>query len=594
MEKEMEEIKYRIKKIRDEKEFDSFNRLLDSGIQLIDTKSGLGGMDLYEARFNYIKPGIAGDGTMVLELTVTFPSVAKHGTMDIFGKSVLYALDGVFQTGNILAAVFMPGTTEAAFLIFPLAGRKLDPDRWIDRIHHDQPESALKAAIEKSVNEVFPELKETSSAGKKDITAQGYQEALMNFKPHPYKKEDDCELPWDTREADSQDQSEIPYDQLKDIKNKTITYYTLGPEHLLFEKAQRGDPDVTPKKFMKHVENYLIRSYRNVGEHDRGIILRAVYRAVYQNYILEPLINDEAISDIKVIAPDKIRVKVGGERYTSNLRFIDENDYWRFVRSLAIRNNLDIAHDAISVFSDTRTNPNFRMRFNITMPEINSVEWPYLHIRKIAKKKRGLDYLINAGMLDQKIADYLVDQARYGKGMIFTGKGASGKTSLMNALIDKIPFDKSVLVIQESEELFSDVHPDIMFQHVVNNGRGGQSYDLQDEARNGLLTDLDYFIIGEVKGSEAKYFINAADTGHRCWCSVHSPSSLDAIDKLADYVMYETKYSKEEATYMLKDLGCVIYMKNFKVYEISEIEGFDFEHKKLIYKPIYRRPIIGS
>ena len=149
-------------------------------------------------------------------------------------------------------------------------------------------------------------------------------------------------------------------------------------------------------------------------------------------------------------------------------------------------------------------------------------------------------------MLDEKIANYLIDRARNGKGLIFTGKGASGKTTLMNMLLDCIPFNKSGLVIQESEELFSDVHPHLLFEHIVSNGTGVQ-YDLQDLARNGLLTDLDYFVTGEVKGAEAKYFINAADTGHRCWCSVHSPSSTDAVDKLADYVMYETKYSKEEA-----------------------------------------------
>ena len=97
-----------------------------------------------------------------------------------------------------------------------------------------------------------------------------------------------------------------------------------------------------------------------------------------------------------------------------------------------------------------------------------------------------------------------------------------------------------------------------------------------------------------MKGAEAKYFINAADTGHRCWCSVHSPSSTDAIDKLADYVMCETKYSKEEATYMLKDLGTVIFMQNFKVYEISEISGYDYKTKSLIYTPVYKRPVIEN
>lgn len=102
--------------------------------------------------------------------------------------------------------------------------------------------------------------------------------------------------------------------------------------------------------------------------------------------------------------------------------------------------------------------------------------------------------------------------------------------------------------------------------------------------------EVQYFVIGEVKGAEAKYFINAADTGHRCWCSVHAPSALDAIDKLADYVTYESKYSKTEASFMLKDLGTVIFMKDFQVCEIAELSGWDKEKETLKYTPVYLRP----
>ena len=66
-----------------------------------------------------------------------------------------------------------------------------------------------------------------------------------------------------------------------------------------------------------------------------------------------------------------------------------------------------------------------------------------------------------------------------------------------------IAYEK-VKVIQENEELFSNKHPDLMFQHVVTSRRQNEiQFDLKDLARNGLLTDLDYFIIGEIKGGEA-------------------------------------------------------------------------------------------
>ena len=66
-----------------------------------------------------------------------------------------------------------------------------------------------------------------------------------------------------------------------------------------------------------------------------------------------------------------------------------------------------------------------------------------------------------------------------------------------------IAYEK-VKVIQENEELFSNKHPDLMFQHVVTSRRQNEiQFDLKDLARNGLLTDLDYFVIGEIKGGEA-------------------------------------------------------------------------------------------
>lgn len=77
----------------------------------------------------------------------------------------------------------------------------------------------------------------------------------------------------------------------------------------------------------------------------------------------------------------------------------------------------------------------------------------------------------------------------------------------------------------------------ILCAYVINRGEGKIQYELKDLARNALLLDLDYFIIGEIKGDEAVHFLTAAYTGHQCWASVHGISSTEAIDKLADYAI---------------------------------------------------------
>lgn len=54
------------------------------------------------------------------------------------------------------------------------------------------------------------------------------------------------------------------------------------------------------------------------------------------------------------------------------------------------------------------------------------------------------------------------------------------------------------------------------------------------------------FIIGEVKGGEALYLLNAAYTGQICAATVHAPSADRAPEKIVDYAMYDSRYSRNE------------------------------------------------
>ncbi len=306
-------------------------------------------------------------------------------------------------------------------------------------------------------------------------------------------------------------------------------------------------------------------------------------------YILDDLINDPSISDIKVISENNVRIKKLGRRTDSNVKFRSKYDYKRFVDMVAVKNKTNLSDiNAIQVFTDIESNPNFILRFNISTSFVNSTNTPYLHIRKIPKTKLLLSDLVRMEVLTEDIASYLKDAVIQKQGIVFCGKGASGKTTLMNALLECIPYDESGLVIQESEELYSKAHPDLMFQKVIiSKGEGKIQYTLKDLAINGLLTDLDWFIIGEIKGGEALYFLNASYTGHKVMCSIHSNSSQQALDKLADFIKYESDYTKEDALKMLASLSAVVFMKDFKVTEISEIIGWDDSVHNISYQKIF-------
>ena len=353
----------------------------------------------------------------------------------------------------------------------------------------------------------------------------------------------------------------------------------------------------TKEEFLNEVKLYIKKVYKNLyGIDNNGIdeLVGKINKFLWGYDILDELINDVTISDIRVINENNIRIKRLGKRQKANVSFKSKADYRRFVDALIIRNSINVSEiNAIGKFTDKKSNDKFILRVNICSEFINSADNPYLVIRKIPKEKYTIERLVEMGMLTDELAKYLISKAKDGKGMVFTGKGASGKTTLMNALLEHIPHDNSALVIQESEELFTyevekGGHPDMMFQHSVHNsGEGKVKYDLKELGNNGLRTDIDYFIIGEVTGGEALYVLNACYTGHKAWISVHGMNSTEATNKVADYIKYSSDYSKEDALSMLVALDTIVYLDKFRVREVSEIKQWNAKECVLEYENVY-------
>ena len=147
----------------------------------------------------------------------------------------------------------------------------------------------------------------------------------------------------------------------------------------------------------------------------------------------------------------------------------------------------------------------------------------------------------------------------------------------------------AVLVIQQADELTTRFHPDMMFLHSLpGTGESRVNYDLKDISIAGLTMDVDFFIIGEVKGAEAMYLLNAAYTGQICAATIHAPSADRAPDKLVDYAMYESRYSRDELMKMMDCFHTLIFMEHYKVKQIFSCEGYSREQKSLLYKKLYQ------
>jgi pilus assembly protein CpaF len=355
----------------------------------------------------------------------------------------------------------------------------------------------------------------------------------------------------------------------------------LTQKQAILMQVKKGS--MSREEFLEEVRGHVAHYYPSPVKQQEKL-LQSFEQYVFGYSILSPLIDDPDISDIRVVAHDNIRVKKLGVRMDARLSFSSEKEYRQFIDYVATKNQVNVSNvNAIQRFTDNDSHPDFILRFTVSMPLVNTYDQPYLCIRKVPKDFPMLKKLMEREMLDRKTAEMLALRFRSGSTLI-CGGNSSGKTTLLNALKETLPDNMAVLVTQQADELTTMYHPDMMFLHSLPGaGESQVNYDLKDISIAGLTMDVDFFIIGEVKGEEALYLLNAAYTGQLCAATIHAPSADKALEKLVDYCLYESKYNRDELMKMMDCFQTVVFMEHYKVKQVFACTGWDRTTRDLKY-----------
>lgn len=210
-------------------------------------------------------------------------------------------------------------------------------------------------------------------------------------------------------------------------------------------------------------------------------------------------------------------------------------------------------------------------RFQGELPTI--VDAPSFNIRKHSKQIFSLDDYVRQGTMSSAQKEALITAIKSHKNIIAAGGTASGKTTMLNAILNEISkSDDRVIIIEDTPELQCSAknHQNLKTRQPL--------VDMDALLRITLRKSPKRIVVGEVRGKEALTLLTAWSTGHRGGCStIHSDSALDTLYRLEEMIS-EASLTPQQAR-IGRAIDVVVYLRMVGlkrvVEDIIEVVGYN-------------------
>ncbi|MAL25362.1 MAG: type II secretion system protein E [Croceicoccus sp.] len=309
---------------------------------------------------------------------------------------------------------------------------------------------------------------------------------------------------------------------------------------------------------------------------------------------LEPLLQDDSITDILVNGPDIVFVERNGLLERVQTEFQNDKHLMRIIQKIVSAVGRRI--DESSPFVDARLADGSRV--NAIVSPL-AVDGSLLSIRKFAKKRIGIDRLIELGSVPEPMAQVLRAVVASRRNVLISGGTGSGKTTLLNAMSSYIDPRERIVTIEDSAEL------QLQQEHVARletrpaNVEGKGEVTQRELVKNALRMRPDRIIVGEVRAGEAFDMLQAMNTGHDgSMTTVHANTPRDALSRLEQMIgMSGIDMPPRSARAQIASaINVVVQVGRLadgrrRVMSVSELTGMEGE--TITMQEIYRYKITG-
>jgi len=248
---------------------------------------------------------------------------------------------------------------------------------------------------------------------------------------------------------------------------------------------------------------------------------------------LEPLLQDESISEIMVNGPHSIFVEQKGKLKLTNIHFYDDSHLMSIIERILTPIGRRV--DESSPLVDARLADGSRV--NIIIPPLSLVG-PAVTIRKFSKNAFSMHDLVNFSTLSDHMSLFLEACVKARLNILVSGGTGSGKTTTLNALSAFIPSDDRIVTIEDAAELRLQQLHVVTLEARPANLEGNGAITIRDLVRNSLRMRPDRIIVGEVRSGEALDMLQAMNTGHDgSLTTAHANSPRDVLSRLETMVL---------------------------------------------------------
>ncbi len=311
---------------------------------------------------------------------------------------------------------------------------------------------------------------------------------------------------------------------------------------------------------------------------ERNRLLEAVIADITSYGPIDPLLRDEAITEIMVNGPDQIYVEREGKLCETDVRFDNDDHVKRIIDRIIAP--LGRRCDESSPMVDARLPDGSRV--NAIIPPLSLVG-PVLTIRKFSKDPLQVEDLVEFGTISPEFVEFAQACVRGKLNLLISGGTGSGKTTLLNVMSSFIPETDRIVTIEDAAELQLRQRHVVRLEKRPPNIEGKGEIGIRDLMVNSLRMRPDRIIVGECRGSEALDMLQAMNTGHDgSMTTAHANTPRDALARIETMVLMAGTELPLRAIreQIASALDLVIQQERMqdgsrKVVRVSEVQGME-------------------